>query len=95
MASATKVLDRNRFEARARIGDILCLGLLVVIGFSLLADMYRLGYSASRAVDGGLSVIFERDALFARLFVQVGIVGAALSWIAFRLLSASARRVGG
>ncbi|HEX2021158.1 MAG TPA: hypothetical protein VHH36_00475, partial [Candidatus Thermoplasmatota archaeon] len=92
--TAAKVLDRTRFEARARVGDLLALGLLVVVGFSLMVDMYALGHSASQAA-GDAGVVFQRDATFVRMLVQAGVVAIATSWIAYRLLSASARRLGG
>lgn len=94
MATAAKVLDRSRFEARARLGDVVALGLLVVVGFSMMTDMYALGHSAaSAASDAG--ALADRDATFVRMIPQAGLGVAALSWIAYRLLSASARRVGG
>jgi hypothetical protein len=90
MATAAKVLDRNRFEARARIGDLIALGLVVVVGFSLMVDMYAVGHaSATNPSDT------SRDAQFVRAIAEFGIVVAALCWIAYRLFSGGARRAGG
>lgn len=94
MADAAKVLDENRLEARARLGDILALGLLVVVGSLLLFNMYQIGYSASQAA-GDLNTVFARDAAFTRGIIEAAIVALAIAWIVYRLFSRSARRSGG
>ena len=93
MADHAKILDRNRFESRARIGDFAALGLLVVSASALVFDMYVFGYYASRPEDiGG---IVARDERFVRMLAEAFLAACALGWIAFRLFTASARRVGG
>lgn len=94
MATVAKVLDRTRFEARARIIDILALGLVVVIGAALVFDMYTFGYQAAQAVASGGAGIVARDQVFVRMLAESFISAAALCWIGYRLLSGSARRAG-
>lgn len=90
MATAAKVLDRNRFESRSRVVDVLALGLVLVVGYSLMADMYSIGFAA-----GSSPTDTSRDAQFFRAVAEAMIVVAALCWIAYRLFSGSARRAGG
>lgn len=94
MATAAKVLDVSRFESRARIADILAIGVALVVGFSLMIEMYYLGYSSVQAL-GDPNMVYERDAKFLRVIVQAGIFVASFGWIVYRVLSGSARRVGG
>lgn len=95
MATVAKVLDRTRFEARARIGDILALGLVVVIGAALIFDMYSFGYGAANAAASGGAGLVQRDqTFFVRMLVEAFLAGIALCWIAYRLFSGSARRTG-
>lgn len=95
MATATKVLDRARFEARARLIDLFALGLLIVTAFSLMVDMYYLGATSIRAAAEGGSLVFDRDARFVRMLLQAGLFTASFGWTAYRVLSANARRAGG
>lgn len=95
MATVTKVLDRARFEARARIIDLLALGLLIVMSFSLMVDMYYLGTTAISAAAGGGSLVYTRDARFVRMLLQAGLFTMSFAWVAFRVLSAGTRRTGG
>lgn len=95
MATATKVLDRAKFEARARIIDLLALGMLIVVAFSLMVDMYYLGWSAMSAAAAGGGVVYERDARFVRMLLQAGLFTSAFGWVAYRVLSGGARRLGG
>jgi hypothetical protein len=92
MAAVTKVLDRSRVEARARLVDVLALGLLVATGAALVFDMYTIGYQAAQAGGGGGIVV--RDASLVRLMIESFLAAVALCWIAFRLFAASARRAG-
>lgn len=94
MATAAKVLDRSRFEARARLIDVFALGVVVVVGAALVFDMYSLGYTAAEAASEGGDAVFERDRAFVRMVMEAFLAAAALSWIAYRLLSAGARRGG-
>lgn len=93
MADAAKILDRNRFESRARIFDFAALGGLVVIGAALVFDMYTFGYLARVAEESG--GIVARDQRFVRMLIESFLSACALGWIAFRLFSASVRRAGG
>lgn len=93
MADAARILDRNRFEARARIGDLASLGLLVVSGAALVFDMYTFGYYA--AVPEQAGGVVARDQYFVRMLAESFLAACALGWIAFRLFTASVRRVGG
>lgn len=95
MATAAKVLDETRFEARARIGDIVALGIVVVVGAVLLFEMYTLGYSAAEAAAKGGALVFERDRRFVMMLIEAAVVVAGFGWIVYRLFSGSARRVGG
>ena len=95
MAAPTKVLDETRFEARARIGDVISLGLMVVVGSALLFEMYTLGYTAAEASRVGGDLVFSRDRRFVFMLVEAALVMAGFGWIVYRLFSGSARRVGG
>ena len=94
MATVTHVLDRGRFEARARIADILALGVVVVVGAALVFDMYTFGYTAAQLASGSGSVV-SRDQRVVRMLAESFLAAAALCWVGYRLLSASARRSGG
>lgn len=94
MATAAKVLDETRFEARARIGDVVALGLVVVVGAALLFNMYTLGYTAGEIARGGGDVV-ARDKRFVMAIVEAALVVGSFAWIVYRLFSGSARRVGG
>lgn len=95
MATVAKVLDQTRFEAKARVGDFLALGLVVVIGAALVFDMYSFGYgAASAAASGGASVVQRDQTFFVRILVESFLAGVPLCWIAYRLFSGSARRAG-
>lgn len=95
MVAATKVLDETRFESRARIGDIVALGLLMVVGAVLLFEMYSIGYTAAEASRAGGNIIFERDRRLVFMIIEAVVVSGSLSWIVYRLFSGSARRAGG
>lgn len=94
MATPTRVLDDTRFEARARIWDIVALGLMLVVGGTLLFEMYTIGYTASQAAADGTGVL-GRDRTFVFMIIEIAIFTAAFCWTAYRLLAGSARRVGG
>lgn len=95
MTAATKVLDESRFEARARIGDVVALGLVVVVGAALLFNMYTLGYTASSVAGGSVADVTTRDKRFVMSIVEAALVVGGFAWIVYRLFSGSARRVGG
>lgn len=95
MATAAKVLDETRFEAKARIGDVVALGLVVAIGAALVFDMYTLGFHLSEVAAGGTAAVAARDRAFVRALIEACLVVGALGWIGYRLFSGSARRVGG
>lgn len=95
MAAPTKVLDESRFESRARIGDIVALGLMIVVGAALLFEMYSIGYSAAEAAANGGDIVFERDQRLVMMIIETAIVVGSFAWIVYRLFSGSARRVGG
>ena len=94
MATAAKVLDETRFEARARIGDILAVGLVLVVGGVLFFEMYTMGFTAAAAAADGSGVL-DRDKRFVMMIIEAAVVVASMGWIVYRLLSGSARRVGG
>jgi hypothetical protein len=94
MATAAKVLDETRFEARARIGDIVALGLVLVVGGVLLFEMYTMGYTAAAAAADGTGVL-DRDRRFVMMIIEAAVVVAGMGWIVYRLFTGSARRVGG
>lgn len=94
MATVAKVLDRTRFEARARIADIVALGLVVVVGAALVFDMYTFGYTAAQLALVGGDVV-ARDRAFVRMLVEAFIAAIAFCWIAYRMMTGSARRAGG
>lgn len=95
MATATRVLDETRFEARARIADIVAIGVVLVVGAVLLFEMYTLGYTASEAAARGGDLVLQRDRRFVMMIVEAAVVIAGFGWIVYRLFSGSARRVGG
>jgi len=95
MATAARVLDETRFEARARIGDIVALGIVLVVGAVLLFEMYTLGYTAAEAAAKGGDLVFQRDRRFVMMLIEAAVVVGGLGWIVYRLFSGSARRVGG
>lgn len=91
--TAPHVLDRHRSEARARLVDVLAVGLLLVVAAALFFDMYNFGYSASELAHG--ASVPGRDGQFVRMIIESFLAAVALCWIAFRLFSASVRRHGG
>lgn len=93
--TATRVLDDTRFEARARIGDVVALGLVVVVGAALLFNMYTLGYSAASAAGGSAADVVNRDKRFVMAIIEAALVVGGFAWIVYRIFSGSARRVGG
>lgn len=95
MATAAKVLDRTRFEARARIIDLVALGVVVVVGAALVFDMYSLGYTAAYAASVGGEAVLDRDRAFVRMLMEAFLTAAGLFWIAYRLFTGGSRRVGG
>lgn len=95
MATAVKVLDKHRVEARARLLDVVSVLVLAVVGFTLMVLMYKLGFSAAQASATGGQAVLDRDRLFVIALVEGALGTAALCWIGFRLLSASGRRAGG
>lgn len=95
MATAAKVLDRSRFEARARIVDVFALGMIVIVGAALVFDMYSLGFTAAQAAEEGGSAVFDRDRAFVRMVMEAFLAAVAMCWIAYRLLALGARRAGG
>lgn len=95
MATAVKILDRHRFEARARILDVLAIGLLLVVGFSLMVVFYRLGYTAGEAVRTGGQAVLDRDALFAVAIAEGAVAVACVSWLAYRVFTSGSRQHGG
>lgn len=94
MAAATKVLDDTRFEARARVGDVVALGLVVVVGAALLFNMYTLGHTAGE-IARGMGDTYARDKRFVLAMIEAALVVGGFAWIVYRLFSGSARRVGG
>lgn len=95
MATATRILDETRFEARARIGDVVALGVVLVIGAALLFSMYTLGYAIGEAVQFDREFVLMRDRLFVVMMIEAVLVVGALGWIVYRLFTGAARRVGG
>lgn len=95
MAAPTKVLDETRFEARARIGDVIALGLMLVVGSALLFEMYTMGYTAAEAARAGGDLVFSRDRRFVFMLIEAALVVGSFGWVVYRLFSGSARRVGG
>ena len=95
MATATRVLDDARFESRARIGDIVALGLILVVGGALMFEMYSIGYTAGEVARSGGAEVFARDRVFVYMLIEVAFLVGAFAWIVYRLFSGSARRVGG
>jgi hypothetical protein len=95
MAAPTRVLDETRFEARARIWDIVALGIMLVVGGTLLFEMYSLGYTAAEVARTGGNEVFGRDRMFVFMIIEIAIFTSAFCWTAYRILSGSARRVGG
>lgn len=95
MATAARVLDDTRFEARARIGDVIALGIILVIGAALLFQMYSVGHSAGEVARSGGNGVFSRDRTFVYMIIETAIVMGGFAWIVYRLFSGSARRVGG
>lgn len=96
-ATTTKVLDRTRFEARARLIDIVAFGLLLVAGAALVFQMYTLGYSAAEIQNsvGGADPIVVHDQAAVRIAIASFIAALGVGWVGYRLFSGSARRVGG
>lgn len=93
-ATTTKVLDRTRFEARARLLDIVACGILLVGGATLLFEMYTLGYTAA-VLDGNAGSVIPHDRGAVRMIIEAFITALGFSWIAYRLFAGSAKRVGG
>jgi hypothetical protein len=90
--AAPTILDQARFEARARFGDVVALGVLVVAGAALLTTMYLLGDSAASAAATGGSIVFTRDRTFVQAMFEGVLVAFSLGWIVYRLFSRAARR---
>jgi hypothetical protein len=94
MPAPAPVLDHSRFEAGARVADVLALGVLLVVGAALVFDMYTFGYSAAQLAAGSGSVL-ARDQRFVRMLAECALAAAAFCWVAYRLVFAHARRHGG
>lgn len=88
MATAAKILDQQRFEARARIVDVVALGLVFIVGFFLMVEMYRLGYTLS---DAGQSIA-SRDARWVVVGLEGCLLALSLFWVSYRLFAG--RRLG-
>ena len=95
MATATRVLDDARFESRARIGDIVAIGLILVVGSALMFEMYSIGYTAGEVARSGGAEVFARDRVFVFMIIETAILISAFAWIVYRLFTNTARRVGG
>lgn len=95
MVTAAKVLDETRFEARARLGDVIALAVVVVVGAALLFNMYTLGYTAASVAQGNVADVVTRDKRFVLAIIQAALAVGGLGWIVYRLFTGSARRVGG
>jgi len=95
MATAARILDEQRFETRARIADVFAFGLVIAVGAALVYDMYSFGYSAAQVAASGGSAVFARDRTFVRMLGEAFLAALGMAWIAYRLLSSSARRIGG
>jgi hypothetical protein len=95
VATAVKVLDKHRVEARARLLDVAAVLVLAVVGFSLVVLMYKLGYSAANATAFGGQAVLDRDRLFVIAMAEGAVGMASLCWVGYRLLAASGRRAGG
>lgn len=93
MATAVKVLDKHRFESRARVLDVLSIGVLLVAGFALMVTLYRLGFTAGEAYRSGGEIVLTRDALFAVAIVEGALGTLALAWLSFRVFAV--RTIGG
>jgi hypothetical protein len=92
MATAAKILDQQRFEARARVVDVLALGLVFIVGFFLMVEMYRLGFALSQAGTTGGQSVAARDARWVVVGVEGCILVASMLWVSYRLFSG--RRLG-
>ena len=57
--------------------------------------MYSVGYTAGEVARGGGAEVFARDRTFVFMIIEVAVLMGALSWIAYRLFTGSARRAGG
>lgn len=95
MATAARVLDETRFEARARIGDIVALGVVLIVGAAMLFEMYTLGFSAGEAIREGGTLVLTRDKSFVIMLIEAAMVIMGICWIVYRLFSGAARRAGG
>lgn len=89
MANAAKILDQQRFEARARIIDVAALGLLLIVGFFLMVEMYRLGHTLSTTGGGDVA---SRDARWVVVGAEGSLMALCLGWITYRLFTS--RRIG-
>ena len=89
MATAAKILDQHRFEARARIVDVVALALVFIVGFFLMVEMYRLGFTLSTTGPGDVA---SRDARWVVVGVEGAVLAICLFWVSYRLFSG--RRVG-
>ena len=92
MATAAKILDRQRFESRARILDVIALGLVFLVGFFLMLDMYRLGFALSQAGTPAGQSIASRDARWVVVGIEGCLLVMSMLWVSYRLFSS--RRVG-
>jgi len=91
LATAVKVLDKHRVEARARVLDVAALLLLGAIVVSLAVIFYRLGWDAARATSFDPS----RDKWFVLVLIEGAVGALAFGWVGYRLFAAAGRRVGG
>lgn len=84
MATAAKILDQQRFEARARIVDVVALGLIFIVGFFLMVEMYRLGFTLSTTTAGDVA---GRDARWVVVGVEGALLTICLVWVSYRLFA--------
>lgn len=101
--TAAKVLDRNRFEARARVFDVVALALILMMGGAMLYEMYTIAYhrggqAATEIFSQGqpnVAGIVADDARWAIMLAEAFLAAVGFSWLAYRLFVHGARQAGG
>lgn len=91
MSDVVHVLDLRKWRLRQFWIDLAALSLLIVVGATVLFDMYWLGHTAYYAANIDATSVYERDQVFARLVGELFVLVLSIGWLSFRLVQGGYR----